>query len=83
MQEQQIPPVVPATPIIVVITTASPEERREKCPWCWPIRNPGVSYPEEWSSTICPGCEAAMDAQIGQRRAARAESRGGVHASCN
>ena len=82
MQEQQIPPDAPTTPIIVLITTASLEERRAKCAWCWDKRNPGVPYPEEWSSTICPDCDAALSVQVNQVKAAlAARKRGGAHAS--
>jgi hypothetical protein len=78
--EQQIPSDGPIAPIVVLITTASPEERRAKCAWCWPRRNPGVPYPEKWSSTICPQCEAEMDAQHARLSAARAVQ-GGIRAS--
>ena len=69
MQEQSNPLDVPTTSIIVIITTSSPEERREMCAWCWPRRNPGKPYPEEWSSIVCEDCDAAMSAQIAQAKA--------------
>jgi hypothetical protein len=63
MQEEQT--ITSAVPIVVI---TSLEERREKCPWCWEMNHPGVPYPEGWSSTVCPECEAEMSAQIAQAK---------------
>jgi hypothetical protein len=71
--EQPFAPDVPATPLVVLVTTSSLEERLARCAWCWERRNPGMPYPCEWSSTICLQCESEMDAQHARLRAARAE----------
>ncbi len=39
----------------------------EQCAWCWPLLHPECSYPEEWSSKICPAHEAWMDQQRARR----------------
>ncbi len=67
MQEQQLPAY---TPPVLVLT--NPEERIACCAWCWPKRHPESPYPRELSSTICPECEAEMEAQRARRRATRA-----------
>jgi hypothetical protein len=60
-------------PIVLVVT--DPDERREKCAWCWPHRHPEQPYPREWSSTLCPECEDGLEAQRARRRAAGKEAR--------
>jgi hypothetical protein len=74
MNEQQQTAHVPA-PLILVLTSL--EERRKKCSWCWEKRNPGKPYPREYSSTICPECEAVIDAQRAQVKAERSARRRG------
>jgi hypothetical protein len=45
----------------------------ERCAWCWKQRHPGGEpFPETWSSSICPECEAAMYARLAVTRAERA-----------
>jgi hypothetical protein len=80
MQQQQTIP-APGVPIVVM---ASLEERCAKCAWCWDKNHPGVSYPREWSSTVCPECDAAVSAEAIRVKAARAIARKGeVHVSCH
>ncbi len=40
----------------------------EQCCYCWYTLHPGVPYPEEWSSTICPGHVTWLLAIAGERR---------------
>ena len=77
MQQQQTTH-APVTPSVVM---TSLEERRAKCAWCWDKNHPGVPHPREWSSTVCPECDAAVSAEAIRVKAARAAARkGGRHA---
>ena len=43
----------------------------EHCAWCWPSLHPGQTYPEQWSSTICEGHSASIQAQHARLRIQR------------
>jgi hypothetical protein len=43
------------------------------CAWCHRARYPGVDFPRDLSSTICPGHMTWMLAQAAQRRTQRSE----------
>ena len=43
------------------------------CAWCWSVLHRGEHFPEQVSSTICPGHMTWMLAQAEQRRAQRSE----------
>ena len=43
----------------------------EACAWCWPLLNPGLPYPEQWSSTCCSEHSTWILAQHAAVRAAR------------
>lgn len=61
---------------VVLLTDLSADERaarrNEMCAWCWGKRHPDRLFPEEWSSTICPDCQAEEVAKLALIKAARA-----------
>jgi len=58
--EQMQPELIPATSAPVI-----------DCCYCWYVVNPGMPFPESWSSTICADHSAWLLAQLARRREQR------------
>jgi len=60
--------VTPALSPARIPPVALPDER---CMCCWYVLHPDQPYPEDWSSTLCPGHDAWYETQRLARRARR------------
>ncbi len=65
---------LPSLPAIRPEAIATVENPDPQCCYCWYLLHPYTSYPDAWSSTICPEHTALILAQHAQLRAARLAS---------